>query len=120
MAYNTFLPFKIDCPNCGTRSEHSPQFGTAASYVYRDEETGDRCALRAYQFGDKLAWLPKSDSRYSLWREGSDRDYPDRDGAEEWLPVTCPDCLSKLLIVVGFESLYIVGVLDVVRADAAR
>jgi len=56
----------------------------------------------------------------ALWREGLDRNYQDRDGAEEWLPVTCPDCRSDLLVVIGFESLYVVGVVDVVRADAVR
>ena len=116
MAYNTLGPFKIDCPVCGTRSEHTCQIRTAAIYDGGDEK-GRFFALRAHAFGDRLAWWPKADPRYPLWRKSSSVDYPAQDACDEWCNVQCPDCLSELTIVIRFESLYVVGLAEVRPAD---
>ena len=110
MAYNTLSPFKIDCPVCGTRSEHTCQIRTAATYSGSDADGW--FALRVYAFGDRLAWWPRDDPRYHLWRK-SDMEYPAQDACDEWCSIQCPDCLSKLIAVIRFESLYVVGVVEV-------
>lgn len=112
MVYNTLGPFKIDCPICGTRSEHSHQIQTAAIYDGNGAE-GRFFALRAYAFGDRLAWWPKTDPRYPLWRRSSDVNYPAQDACDEWCHIQCPDCLSELIVVIRFKSLYAVGLVEV-------
>ncbi len=114
MAYNILDAVKIDCPVCEIRSTHQLQITTAASHLHGPD--GGSLSCRSYKFGDRLAWWPRSDPRYAEWRESGSSE-SGSDAAEEWLPLTCPSCLSKLLVLIGFESLYIVGVIDVVQAS---
>ena len=106
MAYNTLGPFDIDCPVCGTRSGHYYRFKTGSAYGTPSEYACE------YIFGDRIPWWPKTDPRYPLWRK-SNADYPAQDACDEWCDIQCPDCLSKLTVVIRFESLYIVGIVEV-------
>jgi len=117
MAFNTLEPIKIDCPVCDIRSEHQFQFETGADY--KGDETGRFC-LRFYKVGDKLAWWPSSDARYPLWRQYTENG---GDSAKEQIEMTCPNCRSSLIVSLAFESLYIIGVVDVrisVQAEPSR
>ena len=69
--------------------------------------------LRSYKLGDKLAWWPRSDARYPLWRQHTGNG---GDSAEEQIEMACQNCKSNLIVSIAFESLYIIGVVRVSRA----
>jgi hypothetical protein len=109
-AYHDPEPLKIDCPICDVRSEHQVQIHVGASF-----EGGFR--FDSCRFGDKLKWWPEIDPRYPRWRSQGEEgivEYLDPDACDEWFDVTCPNCLEALRVAINFQSLYIVGLIDVV------
>jgi hypothetical protein len=107
-AYN-YVTFEGTCPSCGRGATIRAQVHVASSF---DGDDSGRYAHREYQLGERMAWWPPSDRRFSAWSEYGQPGQPPGEALEACYS-ECRRCRADVFAVIRFRDLVPTEVLAV-------
>jgi hypothetical protein len=97
-AYN-WIEIEDYCPSCKKKSLIKCQTHFCSEY---DGDDSGRFHDRTYKLGDRMAWWPISDKRFSGWRESNLGDNYGCDASSECCCSECMSCGAELFVVIDF------------------
>lgn len=102
MAAFNWINVEALCPACGNVVRLRCQTHVASDY---GGDTTGRFHDRDYELGQAMAWWPRDDKRFELWRAGRWRS-EDRESAfdAEACYATCSICDASLYVVLRFHE----------------